>query len=125
MLIRGAHEGYDESQTVNDSDPLPRDIFGKIARQFDRLISIDQSEAFRTVDLTAFRLDLRRIQNEQALSGTMQNMVRIEAFMMKIQELGTLVHSLTDSNELMCLIWGSARLLFRVCINAFSLIQSI
>lgn len=55
------------------------------------------------------------MQNEQQQMRALRNMRRIEPFIERIEALGTVVHDLLASNEIMCLIWGSAKVLFRVC----------
>jgi hypothetical protein len=113
VLTRRAHMESQERQATNDS--APRDMFDKIVKDFKENFTPDQLEVFRATGLRTLKKELKRMQDEQQQVRALRNMRRIEPFIKRVEALGTVVHDLLGSNEIMCLIWGSAKALFRVC----------
>ncbi|CAG8930839.1 unnamed protein product [Penicillium salamii] len=101
-----------ESRATPDS--ISRDIFEKIVRDYKKSFAPSQLEAFQATDLRTFQRDLKRIQDEQQQAKDLRNMRRIEIFMKRFNTLGLILDGLLGSSEIMHLIWGSARALFRI-----------
>ncbi|KAJ5533797.1 zinc finger protein [Penicillium freii] len=112
VLTRRAHAESQERQTINNS--VPRDIFDKLVKDFKNKVTPDQLDEIETTDLRTLKKELKRIQDEQQQVKALRNMRRIEPFMKRVEALGTVVHDLLGSNEIMCFIWGSANALFRI-----------
>ncbi|OQD65820.1 hypothetical protein PENPOL_c005G06642 [Penicillium polonicum] len=112
VLTRRAHAESQERQTTNNS--VPTDIFDKLVKDFKDKVTPDQLDEIETTDLRTLKKELKRIQDEQQQVKALRNMRRIEPFMKRVEALGTVVHDLLGSNEIMCFIWGSANALFRI-----------
>ncbi|KAJ6086756.1 zinc finger protein [Penicillium canescens] len=112
VLTRRAHAESQERQATNNS--LPREIFHKLMKDFKHKVTPDQLDGIQATDLRTLKKELKRIQDEQQQARALRNMRRIEPFMKRVEALGTVVHDLLGSNEIMCFIWGSAKALFRI-----------
>lgn len=112
VLNRRAHAESQERQAINNS--VPRDIFDKLVKSDKDKVTPDQLDGIQTTDLRTLKKELKRIQDEQQQVKALRNMRRIEPFIKRVESLGTVVHDLLGSNEIMCFIWGSANTLFRV-----------
>lgn len=75
----------------------------------------NQSEMVLATDLRTLKKELKRMQKAQEEVQACRDMRRIELFIQRFEALGTVAQSLFGPNEIICLIWGSTRALFRVC----------
>ncbi|KAF3403455.1 hypothetical protein F1880_009527 [Penicillium rolfsii] len=112
VLTRRAQAESPERQITDNS--APRDIFDKIVKDFKANVTSYQLEGFRATDFQTFTKELKRIQDEQQQMRALRNMRRVEPFMKRVEALGKVIYDLLGSDEIMCLIWGSARTLFRI-----------
>lgn len=113
VLPRRVDTQSQEHQATNDSPP--KDILDKIARDFKRKIDPDLLEMVLATDLRTLRKELKRMQEAQEKVQEIRNLRRMELFMKRFEALGRVAQDLFGPNEIMCLIWGSTRALFRVC----------
>lgn len=90
------------------------DGFRKTLSTFKKRLSQEEQSAFQFATLEDVRLEVKRIQDEQASRKEMMNMTRIQSFLEAMDQFGKVIEVFLNSSEFVAFIWGPMKFFLQV-----------
>ena len=93
------------------------DGFRKTLSSFKKRLTQEEQSAFQFATLEDVRLEVTRIQAEQANQKEMMNMTRIQSFLEAMDQFGKVIEVFLNSSEFVPFIWGPVKFVLQVASN--------
>lgn len=90
------------------------DSFRKILSSFKTRLTQKELHDFQFTTLEDVRLEIARIQAEQASRKEMMNMPRIQSFLEAMDQLGKVIEVFLNSSDFVAFIWGPVKFVLQV-----------
>lgn len=103
-----------QSLSVVQSTNSPQGLFDNILNTFESRFDQEQWLGFKTTTAGSLKRLLRKIQDEQKASKSVQNLRRMECFLKAVENLGKLMEEALSMPDIICYIWGPTKLLLQV-----------
>lgn len=103
-----------QSLSVVQSTNSPQGLFDNILNTFESRFDQEQWLGFKTTTVGSLKRLLRKIQDEQKASKSVQNLRRMECFLKAVENLGKLMEEALSMPDIICYIWGPTKLLLQV-----------
>ncbi|KAL4786749.1 hypothetical protein BJX76DRAFT_354925 [Aspergillus varians] len=94
-------------------DSLPKDIFNRVLKQFEKRFNTNKVELFRETDLPALKRELKRIQRDQVRTKALRNLRRIEQFIERMEQFGKILDNVLGPADIINNIWGPMKYLLQ------------
>jgi hypothetical protein len=92
----------------------PQALFDNILNTFERRFDQEQWLGFKTTSAGSLKRLLKKIQDEQKASKSIQNLRRMECLLNAIENIGKIMEEALSMSDILCYIWGPAKLLLQV-----------
>lgn len=103
-----------QSLSVVQSTHSPQALFDNILNTFESRFDQEQWLGFKTTSSGSLKRLLRKIQDEQKASKSVQNLRRMELFLKAVENLDNLMEEALSMPDTICYIWGPTKLLLQV-----------
>lgn len=103
-----------QSLSVVQSTHSPQALFDNILNTFESRFDQEQWLGFKTTSSGSLKRLLRKIQDEQKASKSVQNLRRMELFLKAVENLDKLMEEALSMPDIICYIWGPTKLLLQV-----------
>jgi hypothetical protein len=103
-----------QSLPVLQGTHTPQALFDNILNTFERLFDQEQWLSFKKSSAFSLKRLLKKIQDEQKASKSIQNLRRMECYLKAIENLGKLMEEGLSMPDIICYIWGPTKLLLQV-----------
>lgn len=92
-----------------------RDCFQEILSKFKKRLTQNELDDFQFTTLEDVRLEMARIQVEQASRKEMMHMPRIQSFLEAMDQFGKVIEVFLNCSEFVAFVWGPMKFLLQVC----------
>ncbi|KUL90936.1 hypothetical protein ZTR_00686 [Talaromyces verruculosus] len=106
-----------QSLSVVQSTPSPQGLFNNILNTFESRFDQEQWLGFKATTAGSLKRLLRKIQDEQKASKSLQNLRRMECFLKAVENLDKLMEEALNMPDIICYIWGPTKFLLQVTIS--------
>ena len=106
-----------QSLSVVQSTPSPQGLFDNILNTFESRFDQQQWLGFKATTAGSLKKFLRKIQDEQKASKSLQNLRRMECFLKAVENLDKLMEEALNMPDIICYIWGPTKILLQVTIS--------
>lgn len=90
------------------------DSFRSILSSFKKRLTQKEQDDFQFATLEGVRLEMARIQREQASRKEMMNMPRIQSFLEAMEQFGKVIEVFLNTSEFVAFIWGPVKFILQV-----------
>jgi hypothetical protein len=90
------------------------DRFQTLLSNFKKRLTQRELDDFQFTSLEDVRLEIARIQAEQAVRKEMINMPRIQSFLEAIDQFGKVIEVFLNTSEFVAFIWGPVKFVLQV-----------
>ncbi len=90
------------------------DSFRSILSGFKKRLTAKEQDDFQFATLEDVRLEMARIQREQASRKEMMNMPRIQSFLEAMEQFGKVIEVFLNTSEFVAFIWGPVKFVLQV-----------
>ena len=90
------------------------DSFRLILSKFKKRLTQKEQDDFQFATLDDVRLEMARIQREQASKKEMMNMPRIQPFLEAMEQFGKVIEVFLNTSEFVAFIWGPMKFVLQV-----------
>lgn len=90
------------------------DSFRLILSNFKKRLTQKEQDDFQFATLDEVRLEMARIQREQASRKEMMNMPRIQSFLEAMEQFGKVIEVFVNTSEFVAFIWGPVKFVLQV-----------
>jgi hypothetical protein len=91
-----------------------QDCFQEILEKFKKRLTQDELNNFQFTTLEDVRLEMARIQVEQANRKEMMHMPRLQSFLEAMEQFGKVIEVFLNTSEFVAFIWGPIKFLLQV-----------
>ncbi|EED22939.1 zinc finger protein, putative [Talaromyces stipitatus ATCC 10500] len=98
---------------ISNGTHSPQALFDNKVKSFERRFNKEQWDAFKVSSAGSLKRLLKKVQDEQKASRSIQNMRRMEYFLKAAESLDKLMEEVLIMPGFICYIWGPAKLLLQ------------